>query len=147
MYLQQADLFNGFTMPFLQGVMDICIRESHREGDVLFRSGEPAKVFYILIQGEVKLTITGGEQRVYVGNRTGEFFGWSSLLGRYTYTATGECTRPTRLLKIRVDHFHELLGCDPDNGMIFYKNLAQVLGERLIGTYRVISDAVDSNEA
>ncbi len=143
MYLKQADLFNGLTMHFLQRVMDIGAKESHSEGDILFRSGDPARHFYILIQGRIRLTIDSGERRVYVGDQTGEFFGWSAILGRYTYTATGECEQPTRLLKIKVESFQKLLDGDPDNGMMFFRNLAKVLGERLIESYRVISKTAD----
>lgn len=143
MYLKQADLFNGLTMHFLQRVMDIGAKESHAQGDILFQSGDPARHFYILIQGRIRLTIDRGEQRVYVGDQTGEFFGWSAILGRYTYTATGECEQPTQLLKIRVDSFQELMDGDPDNGMMFFRNLAKVLGERLIESYRVISKTAE----
>lgn len=143
MYLKQADLFNGLTMHFLQRVMNIGAKETHPEGEILFRSGDPALYFYILIQGKINLSIDGGDQRVYVGEQTGEFFGWSAILGRYTYTATGECTQPTRLLKIKVESFQQLLDGDPDNGMMFFRNLAKVLGERLIESYRVISSATE----
>jgi CRP-like cAMP-binding protein len=51
MYIQQADLFRGMSRYFLKRVMNVAVRETHQKGDFLFREGDPATHFYILING------------------------------------------------------------------------------------------------
>jgi CRP-like cAMP-binding protein len=82
MYIQQSDLFWGMNRDFVKEVMNIAVKESYQKGDFLFREGDPAVNFYILIKGRVKLTIGETGQMVYTVDRSGEAFGWSSLLDR-----------------------------------------------------------------
>jgi CRP-like cAMP-binding protein len=82
MYIKQSELFLGTSMDFVKKFMDISEMASHNSGDVLFREKDPAKWFYILLNGCVKLSVGKPEQVVYNANRNGEAFGWSSLIGR-----------------------------------------------------------------
>lgn len=142
MYIKQADLFNGVSIHFVKKVMDIAVQESHEEGTMLFHHGDPSSQFYILIKGKVKLSTGRAWQKVYIGSQTGDFFGWSSLVGRTEYTASAECIEPTDLLKIDKDRFLLILDDDLANGFIFYRNLATALGDRLINSYQLITEIV-----
>ena len=57
MYIQQADLFWGMNKGFVKEIMDIAEKETCQKGDFLFREGDPAIYFYILIKGQVKLIV------------------------------------------------------------------------------------------
>lgn len=142
MYIKQADLFNGVSIHFVKKVMDIAVQESHEEGTMLFHHGDPSGNFYILIKGKVKLSTGRAWQKVYIGSQTGDFFGWSSLVGRTEYSASAECIEPTDLLKIDKDRFLLILDDDLTNGFIFYRNLATALGDRLINSYQLITEIV-----
>jgi CRP-like cAMP-binding protein len=110
-------------------------------GDLLFCAGDPADHFYILIKGQVKLSIGDAGHVVYLVNKAGEAFGWSSLIGRDTYSATAECLGPSNLIKLNGEKLQETLKKDSDNGMIFFKRLSMVLGNRLLQSYKMISSA------
>ena len=135
MYLKQADLFRGIKMDFLKKVMEVTLRESHPEGTVLFRSGDPAEHFYILINGRIELSMGDDEKQIHIGSQTGESFGWAALVGRETFTASARCLRRCDLLKVNARTFKQLLDKYRDDGFIFYQNLSAALGKRLMQSY------------
>ena len=80
-------------------------------------------------------------EEVYIVEQAGEVFGWSSLMDRSHYSASAECMEPTNLLLVEKEKLERLLNNDPVNGLIFYKNLSQTLGNRLLKSYKIISEA------
>ena len=139
MYIKQSALFTGTSMDFVKKFMDICELSSHKKGEVLFRENDPADFFFILLNGHVKLCIGEPQQVIYSAERNGEAFGWSSLIGGKVYSASAECLEPTKLLKTASDELSRILEADAENGMIFFKQLAASLGNRLLETYKVIN--------
>lgn len=139
MYIKQSDLFTGTSMDFVKKFMDISEMSSHNEGEILFRENDPAKFFFILLNGCVKLSVGKSEQVVYNAQCNGEAFGWSSLIGGDVYSASAECIETTKLLKTSSDKLARVLEADPDNGIIFFKQLAATLGNRLLETYKLVT--------
>jgi len=139
MYIKQSELFMGTSMDFVKKFMDISQMASHPKGEILFREYDPAGYFFILLSGRVKLSIGDTGQMVYEASRVGEAFGWSSLIGGNEYSASAECMEPTKLLKTDNQKFRRVLDQDPDNGIIFFKQLAATLGNRLLESYKIIS--------
>ena len=141
MYIQQSDLFWGMNRDFVKKVMNIAEKESYQKGDFLFYEGDPAANFYILIKGRVKLTIGENGQMVHTVDRAGEAFGWSSIIERDTYSASGECMEETTLQKIDSRTLLNILEQDPVNGLIFIKRLAGLIGNRLVWSYNMITSS------
>ena len=144
MYIKQSELFTGTSMDFVKKFMDISEMSSHNKGEILFRENDPAKFLFILLNGCVKLSVGEPEQVVYNAARNGEAFGWSSLIGGDVYSASAECTETTKLLKTSSDKLSQILEADPDNGIIFFRQLAATLGNRLLETYKMITPAKDA---
>jgi CRP-like cAMP-binding protein len=138
MYIQQSDLFWGMDRDFVKEVMTIAEKESYRKGHFLFREGDPATNFYVLIKGQVKLTIGETGQMVFTVDRAGEAFGWSSFIGRDVYSASGECQQDTTLQKFDSRALVKFIEQDPVNGLIFTKRLAGLIGNRLLWSYNMI---------
>ncbi len=141
MYFKQGDIFWGMNKEFVGEIMKAALTESYSKGDILFRTGDPADHFFILTKGQIKLSIGDNGYSVYIVSKAGEAFGWSSLIGRDAYSATAECLSPTKLLKMGGDELQKILEKDADNGMIFYKRLSGILGNRLLQSYKMISSA------
>ena len=139
MYIKQSELFTGTSMDFVKKFMDISKMSSHQKGEVLFRENDPARFFFILLNGCVKLSVGAPGQVVYNAERNGEAFGWSSLTGGDVYSASAECIEATKLLKTSSDKLSRVLEADPDNGIIFFRQLAATLGSRLLETYKMIT--------
>ena len=146
MYINQSDLFTGTSMDFVKKFMDICEMSSHKKGEVLFRENDPAKYFFILLNGCVKLSIGEPQQMVYNAERNGEAFGWSSLIGGDVYSASAECLEPTKLLKTASSELSRILEEDTENGIIFFKQLAATLGNRLLETYKLVTPKIENSK-
>jgi CRP-like cAMP-binding protein len=81
---------------------------------------------------------------VYTVDQPGEVFGWSSLVGRKGFSTTAECKEPTKLLKVSVQELERLFEKDRVSEIIFFKQLAALLGARLIQSYKMISGAAQA---
>ena len=112
MYIKQSELFRGTSMDFVKKFMDISEMSSHKQGEVLFREKDPAKFFFILLNGHVKLSVGEPKQAIYHAARNGEAFGWSSLIGGDVYSASAECIEPTKILKTSSDKLSRVLEAD-----------------------------------
>ncbi len=140
MYVKQADFFWGTSQIFVNEVMKISKKESWEKGYFLFHEGIPANYFYILLKGRVRLSIGEFGQVVYIVSRAGEAFGWSSLIGRKTYSASAECREPVELIVFDSEKFQKILKSDPHNGLLFFHGLATTIGNRLLQAYKMISE-------
>ena len=139
MYIQQSDLFWGMDRDFVKAVMDIAVKESREEGDSLFRKGDNANHFYILLTGRVKLAIGEAGEVVYIVDHAGEAFGWSSLAELDSYSASAKCMEATTLQRIERQKIQQILENDPANGLIFFKRLTGIIGNRLLWSYKMLT--------
>ncbi len=135
MDVRQADLTRGVDQVFARSLRALCSKDTHPAGAILFRRREPAKYAYLLLTGRVRLTLGEGGHVVHEVSRPGTTFGWDSLAGRETYSATAACVGSVSVLKLDRDDFERLAAEDPKNAMIYYKRLAELLGVRLVESY------------
>ena len=139
MYIKISDFFMGMGKPFTVEVLEIAEKLTRNEGQILFHEGEPAAYFYVLLKGRVKLSLGKTGPVVYMVRHPGEIIGWSGLIGRDTYSASGECMEETNLLKFNRDVFLEILNKYPQNEALLFRRLAAMLGNRLLEIYPTIS--------
>ena len=138
MIIREIDLFEGMSEEIeqeLAGVMEV---ESYDSGAVIIKEGAAADDFYVLQAGAVNVKVAGAKQTTHVAIRPGESVGWSSLAGRDTYTASVECAEPSKLVKINKEKLDEVLRRHPSTGLLFYKRLAGLVGDRLLKCYQVV---------
>ncbi len=138
MSIDLGNLSEGMGMMFMREFMETANRISCRKGQFLFRKGDAPHHLFTLIQGEIRITIGDNDQHVYTVCHSGDIFGWSSLVGGSTYSATAVCTRPSDVLKFDRDALMTLLVQHPDSGVLFFKHLAEMLGKRLLESYRIL---------
>ncbi len=107
--LRQVPLFAN-----LQEEDKVCIEETEERqlapGEMLFREGEPAKGFFVLLEGEISVSKKHG---VVARNRPGAFFGEIPLLlgTPYMLSARAECD--CRLIVFPEEAFWKLLRLCP----------------------------------
>lgn len=138
MLMNIGELSMGMGKIFIREFMETAQHISCTEGQLLFKKGETTHYFFTLIEGEFRLIIGTNMQQVYTVCLPGEIFGWSSLVGGSTYSATAVCTRFSRILRFDHDLLDDLLNRFPVSGFLFYKTLARVLGNRLLESYRLL---------
>ena len=146
MYFKQKDIFGSLDKGFIKKIMDIAETESFEPGDQIFKEGDSADCFYILIKGRIKLCLGQTGAVIYVVSHGGEAFGWSSLVGRQNYSAAAECLAATKLLKFDRKMLEKLAEKDTDNGMILFKNLAALLGQRLLHGYAATVSTIKASD-
>ncbi len=135
MFIQQADLFREVNQETMNEISSIMVEQSYDKGAILFAEGDPANHFFILKEGRVRLAV-GTEAAIdYPVSTPGEAFGWSSLVGRDTYTAQAECETACELIKIEKESLQKIFERHPESGMAFFKGLAGAIGQRLIYSY------------
>ena len=135
MFILEADLFKGLSQEVIKEIDRITFEESYEEGTSLFKEGESASNFYILAAGKVKLTIGEEGYMTHLVSNPGEAFGWSSLVEHGFYTASAECSVPTKLLRIGKKELDKIFEKHPGTGLVFFKRLAAIVGKRLTNSY------------
>ena len=146
MYVKQADFFWGTSMIFVNEVMRNAKRIKFEAGEFIFQEGDPADFFYVLIDGRIKLSVGDPGQMVYLINRPGEAFGWSSLINRELFSATAQCKTATEVIALDRIVLQNILDKDPVNAARFYKGLATTMAERLLQSYDVITAMAKADE-
>ena len=137
MYLKQRDLFGSLDKDFVKEIMDIAETQPLEAGEMLFHEGDPAAWLFILLKGRIKLTLGQTQRVVYVVSNAGEMFGWSSLVGRESYSASAQCMLPTKLLRFDRSKLEQIIYGDAPASVQLFKTLAAILGERLIRSYAI----------
>lgn len=135
MIIQEADLFKDLGQGTMHEIAGITVEEPYQKGSVVFKAGEPASSFYLIVEGRVRLSVGTGGEIDYTASVPGEAFGWTGLAGRTTYVATAECAAPCKLARIEKENLDRILEKDPRSGMMFYKRLATAVVQRLIANY------------
>ena len=135
MIIQEADLFKELSQEIRNEISDIMVEESYQEGSLVFKAGEPANSFYLIVDGRVRLSIGTEAQIDYTASVPGEAFGWTGMVDRAAYVATAECLTPCKLVKIEKEKLDKILKKDVGSGMMFFKRLAGAVVQRLIDNY------------
>ena len=98
-----------------------CAKEAGEElsladGQVIFRENQGIADFYVVLEGKIKVTRhgEGGQEVVLVVHEPGEFTGTTDLLTGEAATATGFALGPTRVVRVPVARFRELLMACPE---------------------------------
>lgn len=135
MVVMQGDLFWGLDSSFVKQIMNESEKATWNEGDVLFSEGDLAHHFYVLLKGRIKLSKGDVGPTVFIAKDPGHVVGWSTLVGRETYSATAAVVEPSTLIKMNRDSFLEKLSELPESEALFFKRVAEMLGQRLVAVY------------
>jgi len=135
MIIQEANLFKDMSPETANEISKITVEESYEPGTFIFEAGAPARHFYILVEGRVRLSIGTQSEITYTVSVPGEAFGWTGLVDRPTYTATAQCVFHSKVVKIDNEKLLKILEKDTASGMTFFKRLAEAVVQRLIYNY------------
>jgi CRP-like cAMP-binding protein len=138
MIIQEFELFDGISGKMEEEIATAMNTESYNAGDVIIKEGDPAENFFILRNGVLDVRVTGAKRSTHVAVRPGEAVGWSSLAGRETYTASVKCVESSTVLRNSKDRLDDILRRYPSEGLLFYKRLSRLVGERLIKCYEAM---------
>lgn len=136
-----TSIFGDMDPDFMRQIMETADRKTFEEGEILFSIGDPAHNAFFLLKGTVRLSIGGSGRLIHTVNREGEFFGWSSLVGGDSYTATATAISPVTVLSVNRDGLNEVMERNPESGLLLYERIAGVMGARLMHMYDALATA------
>ena len=137
MAIMESDLFKGVSQRFITRIANGAEEQTCKKNSVIFKRGEQASHFYVLVAGDVHIEIGDTEETLAV-KRAGEVFGWSALVEPYTYTATARCVGETKVLKISRDLLEAAVKEHPGEGLAVLQNLTRIIAGRLRYAYRLL---------
>jgi CRP/FNR family cyclic AMP-dependent transcriptional regulator len=138
MSIKESDLFKGVSQRVITRIGSGSEEETFKKGAVVFRAGSKADYLYVLVNGNVDVTVQRGEKARFVVDRPGEVFGWSALVGPYTYTATATCSNETSVIKVPRDLIEHAVIEHPEEGLAIFKNLTGIIAQRLRFAYQLL---------
>ncbi len=120
----ESILFPTLAEDHLQKLATCGFILSLQPGEILFKEGETAYSFYVVLDGEIKITKQlGAEELVITIHRRGEFTGDLTMLTGGVCQATASSINNSRVIKF--DDFKELLKNCPDSIDLFMPTLAE----------------------
>jgi CRP-like cAMP-binding protein len=107
-----------------------------KNGDRVFRRGDSAEFFFIVLEGQVALRLPSkvGVSLLIDEVSRGEVFGSCICFQIDTYTLDARCTADSKLLKIRASTLKGLMDEDPVMGYALQTFISRVYFKRYIDT-------------
>jgi len=133
----QLSIFNGLSEDQFDLLKPILELRKFKNNQVVFEQGEDAEYLYILTKGRVAVRYKpyDGPELTVAHIQPGGVFGWSSALGRDTYSSAAICEDISQALRISGQRLHQLCEQYPDTGVELLERLASVIAERLRSTH------------
>jgi CRP/FNR family transcriptional regulator, cyclic AMP receptor protein len=131
--LIKIKVLDNLTQPMLESMQPLTRLHLFEEGHVVYKEGDPAEYFYMLIKGKVNLEVEAAETLIISlgAIKPGYSFGWSSLLPGSQHSTTAMCVETCEILAIPGDDFLKLLEKDHTIGYKFMSSVVSILKRRL----------------
>jgi GNAT superfamily N-acetyltransferase len=126
--VERLPLFADLSPEQIHRLARVCGFASFEAGEVMFREADIRPAMYLLLDGEVAISIAG---RVVGLVRGGECVGEISLLTAGPHSATATARTRVEAAVLTRDDLTHLVDARPDIGLYIYRNLAAGLGEKL----------------
>jgi CRP-like cAMP-binding protein len=146
-WLKKTELFDTLEESQLNALLSNSSVKSYSQGETIFQQGEEAKQLYILIQGEVDLTVKTQEEIALMTSKIekeGAVFGTPSLMEPFRYNVTAKCLKPTKVLAIEAHHIRKKIEENPRMGVEIMRKLASIYFNRLNELRSGVSNLVKS---
>jgi CRP/FNR family transcriptional regulator, cyclic AMP receptor protein len=134
--------FEGMPEDELNLLTGLFHPEEFPSGHVIFRQDQSATRLYMLVQGAVAIRFKppDGDELTVASISPGGVFGWSSALGRNSYTSSAITTEDSHAVSIPGQILRGLCISHPAMGVIILKRLAELIADRLSGAQDQIVD-------
>jgi CRP/FNR family transcriptional regulator, cyclic AMP receptor protein len=102
---------------------------------VIFREGDPANRFYLIIKGRIAIEAHRGEKHFTLQTiGDGSILGWSWLFAPFYVHFDARALEPTEAVFFYGTRLREMCEADHDLGFEIHRRIARVLIERLVAT-------------
>lgn len=128
--LRQLPFFKELSKREIMTIERILHRRNYDPGEDIFRQGVPGAGMYIILKGEVVITMEPGRKDI-ANLKEGEFFGELALLDESPRSATARAKTQCTVLGFFQSDLFGLLDRNPTLGGKIVLRLARIVGERL----------------
>ena len=139
--ISDLSLLEGIPSENLSLLAPLCEEIYVKAGDQLFCEGCEAEKLYILLEGNITLSmkLTSRPENLVLGviNNYGQCFGWSVIVAANYYTASADAKEDSRILAINGKDFKEFLKKDPETGFTIAMRMVEIVSSRL-RYYRIL---------
>lgn len=144
--LESQDVFGFLTPKQVDTISNAAQTVRHKVGDTVYSQGEPAKCIYVVLEGEILLRLPGkGGLSVPLDVATpGAMFGSCMCFDIEAYSTTAQCTKDSKLLKIKAAALSDLMDEDLRMGYAMQRRLSQIYFKRYLNTMGKLQTVVMS---
>ena len=133
--LGHQPFFRGVPWRQLESLVACAACADFAADEVVFREGEEANRFYLLLSGRVELEATAGGRDVGLQTvEAGEALGWSWLFPPFRWQFTARALMPVHAFFFHAPTLRRQMDDDPALGHAVMQRMAAVLFERLQAT-------------
>jgi len=121
--------FKGLTTHQLQLLTDSAMEETFEADEIIYREGDPANRFYVILEGKVALEAEAGEGPAILMQTLGpgDDMGWSWLFAPYYAHFTARTLTPVTVIFFYGTRLREQCEADHDLGFELMKRIAGVM--------------------
>jgi CRP/FNR family cyclic AMP-dependent transcriptional regulator len=138
--LSQSQLLSGIDRRSLESLALRLSPSSHAPGEVIFRKGDVGDSMMVVAAGRVKISSVSprGTEFLFDMIDAGQVFGELALVDRGPRSADATAVKPTELLHLSTEDFHDFLDRTPGAGA----SVMQVLCARLRHATKLVEETV-----
>lgn len=143
--LAEHPFLRELAKPHLQVLAECASRVRFSAGEVIFREGEPADLFYLIRHGKVAVeTFTPSRGSIIIQTLgEGELLGWSWLIEPYRWRFDARAVELTRAIVLDGKCVRGRCEEDHEFGYEIMKRIAHVIERRLQATRLQLLDVYD----
>lgn len=130
------DVFQLLRPDQVSAISETAEEVSLKVGETVFRRGDGADYFFVVLEGQVALRLPSKEGLSLLIDEVGRgtIFGSCICFQIDSYTLTAQCTEDSRLLKVRAATLKKLLDDDPVLGYAVQTLVSRVYFKRYLDT-------------
>jgi len=130
------DLFELLRPEQVRAISETAEEVSLKAGDTVFRRGDAADYFFVVLEGQVALRLPSQEGLSLLIDEVsrGAIFGSCICFQIDSYTLTARCTEDSKLLKVQAATLKKLLDDDPVLGYAVQMLISRVYFKRYLDT-------------
>jgi len=135
-------LFKGLKPQYLRLLADVAMFKEFAANEIIFREGDPANRFYLILDGEVALESSSRDHAPVILQTIGrdEVLGWSWLFPPYYWHFDARATKPTKAIFFYGTWLRENCERDHDLGYEMMKRMSAVIIDRLQATRKKFAE-------
>lgn len=135
-------IFKALAPQYLALLADVAMFKEFAKDEVIFREGDPANRFYLILDGEVALESVSRDRPPVILQTVGrdDVLGWSWLYPPFYWHFDGRATKPTKAIFFYGTWLRENCERDHDFGYEMMKRMSAIIIERLQATRRKLAE-------